>query len=72
MGIIGCNIAEIVSSERTGRGWTQKTLAEKAHVTRKTIIRIEAGYSADITTIRAILSALDLDIMIIRRGEVIW
>ena len=70
--ILGENIAEIISAERTGRGWTQAYLAEKSHCTRKTIIRIEGGYSADITTIKSILRALDLDIVIIRRGEVIW
>ena len=70
--ILGDNISEIVSSERIGRGWTQQSLAEKAHVTRKTIIRIEGGYSTDICTIKAVLNALDLDITIIRRGEVIW
>ncbi len=64
------NYADIISSERTGRGWSMQQLAEKAHVSRSTIYKLEHGYSLSFAVLEAVLGALGLKIEIKRRDEV--
>jgi len=66
------NIGEVINSERIGRGWTQKYLAEKAHVSRYLVIAVEHGQAVSFEIIKSLLDALDLKIVIERKGGIKW
>lgn len=54
-------IAQMVVAGRTLRHWSQETLAENAHITVRTLQRVEAGDSiVGVETLRRIEKALDL------------
>lgn len=47
---------------RKEKGWTQETLAERAHVTVRTIQRLEAGQEVSEETLKAVSSALSVTV----------
>ena len=47
-----------VRDERLRRNWTQRTLAERAGVSRWTVTRMEAGESVGLTNFLAVVVAL--------------
>lgn len=53
--------AELVTSLRTGRGWSQAELAEAAGLNLRTVQRIEASGVASLRSKRMIASALEID-----------
>ena len=60
------NIGRIVLENRKLRGLSQQVLAERAHVSRYTIIKLEKGAASDIQikTLSAILAELHLTLSI--------
>lgn len=49
--------AAAIREERSAYGWTQKELAEKAHLPQSTIARIEKGSNTSMDTISKIAEA---------------
>lgn len=60
----GIMIGHVVASERLLHGWKQTDLAERAHVSRASVSRLENGCLISADQIFAILDALDLRIEI--------
>lgn len=64
------NYADLITSERTGRGWTMEELAKRAHVSRSTVYKLEHGYSSSFDVVKAVLEALEYEIEVKRKGQV--
>ncbi len=59
-----------IRSARKARGLTQQQLAERAHLTRQTLGRIEDGkHTAEIGKVVSVLTALGLSISIVDTPE---
>lgn len=66
------SLSDIISSERIARGWSQRELATRAHVSKSSISRVERGYVLAYDQILSILDALGMKIEIKRNGGIIW
>ena len=66
------SLSDIISSERIARGWSQRELATRAHVSKSSISRVERGYVLAYDQILSILDALGMKIEIRRNGGIIW
>ncbi|OAT83726.1 hypothetical protein A6M21_07540 [Desulfotomaculum copahuensis] len=58
-------IARAIIGERTRRGWSQGTLARKAHLTQAQVSRLERARIGNFVTVLKTLDALDLRLEII-------
>jgi DNA-binding MarR family transcriptional regulator/DNA-binding Xre family transcriptional regulator len=54
------DIVQAVRSARAARGWSQRDLAERAGLHQPQIARVEAGKDVRLSTLGAVLQALDL------------
>lgn len=52
----------LISELRKSKGWTQEYLAEKSHLSVRTIQRLEAGADASLDTLRLVSEALNVSI----------
>lgn len=58
-----------VRGARQAAGCTQAELAERAGLSRATIIKLEAGDHCEITSVMAAMKALDLEMFLQRRQK---
>lgn len=66
------NIGELIKSVRKQRGYTQKQLAEKAGISRNSIIKYESGdMSPSIQALQLISNALGVDLLAEYKKEII-
>lgn len=68
------SLGAAVRAEREGRGMTQRELAQRAAISRATVIALESGARIDAATLLAAAKALDLQISLTprrsRRNEI--
>ena len=63
-------IGNLIRRARKRRGWSQKTLGDKANLRQETISLLENGNpAAKIETILTVLAVLDLELRIARRSK---
>ncbi|WP_329832687.1 helix-turn-helix transcriptional regulator [Stenotrophomonas geniculata] len=54
------DLGERIKQRRLASGLTQKTLADKAGVSRRAVIELEAGTGSTLQTLARVLKAMDL------------
>jgi transcriptional regulator with XRE-family HTH domain len=58
-------LATVLSKTREAKGLSQRALADKAKIHFTTVQRAEAGDKASLDTLRALATALDLDLNVL-------
>ena len=56
------HVGDVVRKMREGRDWTQDALADAAHVSKATVVRVEAGRETKSLSIRKIAKALGVSV----------
>jgi len=57
------SLSEQLVAGRKARGWTQAQLAERAGVSRRTLISIEAGHDCSMTSLLRLFHSLDMELI---------
>lgn len=63
--MLGWHVGDVVRKMRQARDWNQNTLAKKAHVSKATVVRLEAGRDTNTSTMQSIAKAFGVPVSVL-------